>query len=110
MDSGGDTALHIACREGHLQVVRTLLEESQLNAETMNLKGQNPLHVLARHGKDNSAAICEFFIECMPDYPINKPDLDGNTGKYHYNHPHHSFSPNQWDGFMNAHLFSVAFF
>lgn len=80
MDSGGDSALHIACREGHLQVVRTLLEESQLNAETMNLKGQNPLHVLARHGKDNSAAICELFIEYMPDYPINKPDLDGNTG------------------------------
>ncbi|KAJ1524187.1 hypothetical protein ONE63_010710 [Megalurothrips usitatus] len=79
VDSGGDTALHIACREGHLQVVRTLLEESQLNAEAMNLKGQNPLHVLARHGKDNSAAICELFIEFMPDYPINKPDLDGNT-------------------------------
>lgn len=79
VDSGGDSALHIACREGHLQVVRTLLEESQLNAETMNLKGQNPLHVLARHGKDNSAAICELFIEYMPDYPINKPDLDGNT-------------------------------
>ncbi|KAK3918454.1 Rabankyrin-5 [Frankliniella fusca] len=79
VDSAGDSALHIACREGHLQVVRTLLEESQLNAETMNLKGQNPLHVLARHGKDNSSAICELFLEFMPDYPINKADLDGNT-------------------------------
>lgn len=71
----GDNSLHVAVREGHLAVVRVLLTESNLDAEAVNLKGRNPLHELCRCGKDNSAAICELFLECMPDYPINKPDL-----------------------------------
>ncbi|XP_067015008.2 rabankyrin-5 [Anabrus simplex] len=78
-DSDGDNALHVATREGHLPVARVLLTESSLDAEAMNLKGRNPLHVLARYSKDNAAAICELFLECMPDYPLDKPDLEGNT-------------------------------
>lgn len=42
----------------------------------MNLKGRNPLHELCKYGKENAAAICELFFECMPDYPINKQDLE----------------------------------
>lgn len=80
VDSDGNNALHIAVREGHLDIVRELLTESNINAETVNLKGRNPLHELCRTGKDNTAAIiCELFIECMPNYPINAPDMDGNT-------------------------------
>ncbi|CAH0394295.1 unnamed protein product [Bemisia tabaci] len=79
VDSEGDNALHIACQFGHPQVVRMLLSESRINAETINLKGRNPLHVLARYGKENAAAICELFMEFIPDYPWNKPDVDGNT-------------------------------
>ncbi|KAF2882462.1 hypothetical protein ILUMI_23687 [Ignelater luminosus] len=75
----GDNALHIAVREGHLNVVKTLLTESRIDAEHVNIKGRNPLHELCRYGKENAAAICEFFLECMPEYPINKPDLNGNT-------------------------------
>lgn len=72
--------MHIAVREGHLSVVRELLTESGINAEAVNLKGRNPLHELCRSGKDNTAAaICELFIECMPQYPINMTDLNGNT-------------------------------
>lgn len=79
-DSDGSNALHIAVREGHLNVVRELLTESGVNAETVNLKGRNPMHELCRCGKDNTAAtICELFLECMPKYPINLPDLQGNT-------------------------------
>lgn len=60
--------------------MRELLTESELNAEAVNLKGRNPLHELCRCGKDNtSAAILELFIECMPNYPINNPDVQGNT-------------------------------
>lgn len=72
--------MHIACREGHLQVVQTLLNESQINAETLTLKGRNPLHELARHSKESSAAICEVFLECMPKYPLEVQDGEGNTG------------------------------
>ncbi|XP_076282442.1 rabankyrin-5 [Lasioglossum baleicum] len=79
VNADGDNALHVAVREGHISVVRTLLTECTLDAEAVNLKGRNPLHELARCGKDNAATICDFFLECMSQYPINKTDLEGNT-------------------------------
>lgn len=80
VDGDGNNALHISVREGHLAVVRELLTESGINAEAMNYKGYNPMHELARSGNDNVAAtICELFLECMPKYPINQTDLQGNT-------------------------------
>ncbi|XP_030757368.1 rabankyrin-5 [Sitophilus oryzae] len=79
VDVANDNALHIAVREGHLNVVKTLLTESSINAEHVNLKGRNPLHELCYYAKENAAAICEFFLECMPDYPINTPDINGNS-------------------------------
>ncbi|KAL7303077.1 hypothetical protein TKK_0004292 [Trichogramma kaykai] len=80
VNADGDNALHVAVREGHVSVVRALLTECTLNAEAVNLKGRNPLHELARCGRDNTATnICELFFECMPDYPLNNADLDGNT-------------------------------
>lgn len=80
VDGDGNNALHIAVREGHISVVRELLTESELNAEVVNMKGRNPLHELCRCGKDNTAAgILELFLECMPKYPINTTDLQGNT-------------------------------
>lgn len=63
-------------REGHLNVVRALLTESTIDAEAFNLKGRNPMHELCKYGKDNAAAICELFLECMPEYPINKTDIN----------------------------------
>ncbi|XP_061389135.1 rabankyrin-5 [Musca vetustissima] len=80
VDGEGNNALHIAVRCGHLNIVRELLTESSINAEAINNKGRNPLHELCRTGEDNNAAaICDLFIECMPKYPINAPDMDGNT-------------------------------
>ncbi|KAF3421182.1 hypothetical protein E2986_08653 [Frieseomelitta varia] len=79
VNADGDNALHVAVREGHVSVVRTLLTECTLDAEAVNLKGRNPLHELARCGKDNAANICELFLECMSQYPVNNADLDGNT-------------------------------
>lgn len=58
-----------------MNVVRALLTESSIDAEAVNLKGRNPLHELCKYGKDNAAAICELFLECMPEYPINKTDI-----------------------------------
>ncbi|XP_008205232.1 rabankyrin-5 isoform X2 [Nasonia vitripennis] len=79
VNADGDNALHVAVREGHVTVVRTLLTECTLDAEAVNLKGRNPLHELARYGRDNAATICELFFECMAQYPLNNADLDGNT-------------------------------
>ncbi|XP_049766892.1 rabankyrin-5-like isoform X5 [Schistocerca cancellata] len=79
VDSEGDNALHIACREGQRGSALVLLTESQLDAEAVNLKGRNPLHELAGASKDTAAGIAEMFIECIPHYPLDKPDVDGNT-------------------------------
>ncbi|XP_011501853.1 PREDICTED: rabankyrin-5 [Ceratosolen solmsi marchali] len=79
VNADGDNALHVAVREGHVTVVRTLLTECTLDAEAVNLKGRNPLHELARYGRDNAATICELFFDCMSQYPLNIADLDGNT-------------------------------
>lgn len=40
------------------------------------------MHVLGHYGKENAAAIFELFLECMPEYPLDKPDSEGNTGQY----------------------------
>ncbi|XP_011309262.1 rabankyrin-5 [Fopius arisanus] len=78
-NADGDNALHVAVRDGHVSVVRALLTECTLDAETVNLKGRNPLHELARCGRDNAATICDLFLETMSQYPINNSDADGNT-------------------------------
>ncbi|KAH8359865.1 hypothetical protein KR093_009250, partial [Drosophila rubida] len=79
-DADGNNALHLAVHGGQLAIVRELLTESRVNAEAINVKGRNPLHELCRVGEDNTgAAICELFLECMPKFPINVPDMDGNT-------------------------------
>ncbi|XP_013167639.1 PREDICTED: serine/threonine-protein phosphatase 6 regulatory ankyrin repeat subunit C [Papilio xuthus] len=78
-DARGDNALHVAAREGHAAAARALLADSDIDAAATNLKGRNPLHELCWCKKDNAATICEIFLEFMPDYPINKTDLQGNT-------------------------------
>lgn len=45
-------------------------------------RGQNPLHLLGQYGKDNAAAMFELFREAIPDYPIDRPDAEGNTGMW----------------------------
>lgn len=70
----------MACREGHLNAIKELLSESTINAEAVNVQGRTPLHLLAKYCRDNASAICELFIEFMPNYPLDKSDTDGNTG------------------------------
>lgn len=80
VDENGNNALHLAAQKGNLSTVRVLLTESNINAEAVNLRGQNPLHVLCQYGRENAAATFELFLECMPNYPVNKQDADGNSG------------------------------
>ena len=37
--------------------------------------------MLGQYGKDNAAAMFELFRETMPEYPIDRPDAEGNTGR-----------------------------
>lgn len=43
-------------------------------------RGQMPLHILGQYGRDSAAPIFELFRQSMPDYPIDKPDAEGNSG------------------------------
>ncbi|KAJ8266348.1 hypothetical protein GJAV_G00129370 [Gymnothorax javanicus] len=79
VDENGNNALHLAVMHGRLNNVRALLTESNIDAEAFNLRGQSPMHVLGQYGKENAAAIFELFLECMPEYPLDKPDNEGNT-------------------------------
>ncbi|CAG5125828.1 unnamed protein product [Candidula unifasciata] len=79
VDENLNNALHRAVMNGNLNTTKVLLTESSINAEAVNAKGQNPLHILGQYGKDNAAAIFELFRETMPDYPIDRPDNEGNT-------------------------------
>ncbi|XP_018023288.2 rabankyrin-5 [Hyalella azteca] len=79
LDSDLNNALHIAVKLGHVAVTRVLLTESSVNATAVNLRGQNPLHLLACHQPASAPAIAKLFCEVMPDYPVNAPDVHGNT-------------------------------
>lgn len=79
LDTDMNNALHIACQHGNLNSCRVLLTESRISADALNLQGQNAVHLLAQYGKENAAAILEIFMQCMPDYPINTQDGEGNT-------------------------------
>lgn len=78
-DDNQCNALHTAVRSGTLACVRILLTESNIDAEAFNGKGQTAMHVLGQYGKDNSAAIFDAFMDCIPNYQINKTDVNGNT-------------------------------
>ncbi len=53
----------------------------QIDAELRNMRGQNPLHLASGSGREAAASLLALFLQCMPEYPINAPDLDGNSRK-----------------------------
>ena len=83
LDDCGNSALHTASRLCHVAVAQVLLTQSQVDAESLNMRGQNPLHLAAGSGREAAASLLALFLQCMPQYPVNSPDIDGNSRKYH---------------------------
>lgn len=79
VDDSGNSALHTASRLCHVSVARIMLTQSAVDAESRNMRGQNPLHLAAGVGREAAGALLALFLECMPQYPINAPDIEGNT-------------------------------
>lgn len=66
--SSGDSPLHIAAREGHLEIVRFLCEnwkEQKCTIEVVNLEMKTPLHEAAQFSRTS-----------VVDYLIKKGFLD----------------------------------
>ena len=76
VDEDGNNALHVAVKEGHIKTARVLLTESRIDAEAWNTKGRSPFHVLC---DNNATEMFDLFMECIPEYNINKTDAEGNT-------------------------------
>ncbi len=59
------------------------------------------MHMVGQYGRENAAAIFELFMECMPEYPIDKPDQNGNTGTYYFMLPmYFSYDNNEYQNFF----------
>ena len=50
-DYEGNTALHLACMFGHLEVVQYLASEIKIDLEILNLDGQTCIHLASKHGQ-----------------------------------------------------------
>jgi ankyrin repeat protein len=48
VDNELNNALHVSAKAGKYQVCKVLLTESRIDAEAVNLKGQTPIHCLAK--------------------------------------------------------------
>ncbi len=73
--------LQVAMQLGHMMCCKVLLEESEVNLLSLNMRGQTCLHLLAKYGRDNSAAIFSLLLSIAPGFPLDKQDEDGHTRK-----------------------------
>ena len=76
--TNGDFPIHIACKKGHIKVVKELLEQEWPNPiELLNKEGQNILHVAAKSGE---YTVVKTILECSKlEELLNAEDKNGNT-------------------------------
>ncbi|XP_030969315.1 protein ACCELERATED CELL DEATH 6-like isoform X2 [Quercus lobata] len=76
--TNGDFPIHIACKKGHIEVVKKLLEQKWPNPiELLNKEGQNILHVAAKSGENT---VVKTILECSKlEELLNAGDKNGNT-------------------------------
>ena len=76
IDGDGDTPLHLACREKHLEIVQFLTLEKHCSQELQNKKGELPLHVACSHG---SLELVKLVSDCY----INTSTMNGEETPVH---------------------------
>lgn len=73
-ESDGSTALHVAAREGRLELITLLTEKGRMSPDVKDSNDQRPLHVAA---KQNRRDAISKLLDAKAD--INATDLAGNT-------------------------------
>ena len=56
-DNTSEIPLHKACRGGHLEVIRELLERNVATLQKRNIKGELPVHILAKKAGKNGEVL-----------------------------------------------------
>ncbi|XP_027348199.1 protein ACCELERATED CELL DEATH 6 [Abrus precatorius] len=75
----GQLALHLACKRGHVNVVKEFLQHEWPNPNVLlNQKGQNILHVAATIGNHD---VVRYLLKDrkIDQFTINQKDINGNT-------------------------------
>jgi ankyrin repeat protein len=67
VNKDGWTPFHIACREGHSDIIEFLLDTSPGCWDTVSRNGRTPLHTAALHGKLETVRILLDRCGCKPD-------------------------------------------
>ncbi|KAJ7981453.1 Protein ACCELERATED CELL DEATH 6 [Quillaja saponaria] len=77
-NSEGLLPIHIACEEGHIDVVKEFLEQEWLDPnELLSKSSQNILHIAAKYGKDN---VVNYILRNKNlGILLNQKDRKGNT-------------------------------
>ncbi|KAA8550160.1 hypothetical protein F0562_001824 [Nyssa sinensis] len=76
-DRDGFYPIHMASRNGHINVIQEFLRRCQDSRELLNPKGQNILHVTAENGRANAVSYMLKISEV--ENLIYERDKDGNT-------------------------------
>ncbi|KAI4332976.1 hypothetical protein L6164_017837 [Bauhinia variegata] len=75
----GNCPIHLACKEGNVQVVKEFLQQEwPIGTNLLNKKSQNILHVAAKSGKDN---VVKYLLsnQNAKNLIVNEQDKNGNT-------------------------------
>ena len=68
----GDTALHIACQNNAVDIVRYLIKEKECDPSIENHKNELPIHLACRHSLETVKLVISNHIQ-------NQPDCSGDT-------------------------------
>ena len=63
LDESGNLLIHVACKLGHLNIVRTLIEVYRCNPDVINSVGATPWHVACKNGH---ASVLEYLLTLTP--------------------------------------------
>ena len=71
----GQYLIHLACINGWISVMKTLVQEGKCSVDVRDLDGKSPLHYACKDG--NKEIVSYLVTKC--NCPVNLRDRDGNT-------------------------------